>query len=170
MHKFFLFLFIVFIPFSVVNAQCLPDENSVCYYLMRHAEKLNDGTADPSLSPDGLKRSIHLSEILLDKGITAIYSTPFNRTKETVMPLAREIGVDIEEYDFRKLNDHIEKWYESHKGQSIVIVGHSNTTPFLVNLVMGSDTLKQLNENAYGDLFILKSQSPGKAELSVSDF
>ncbi|MBM7642320.1 histidine phosphatase family protein [Streptococcus loxodontisalivarius] len=77
---------------------------TTCYFV-RHAEPNYDNHNDyeRELSEKG-ERDRHLvTAFLEDKGITAIYSSPYVRAKETVRPLADKLGLAvIERDDFRE--------------------------------------------------------------------
>ena len=51
-------------------------------------------------------------------------------------------------YPLKKLN----------KGKAILIVGHSNTSPKLVNLLTGKDKYKELDESVYNTYWIVTSK------------
>src|ERR1044071_4322900 len=87
------------------------------FILVRHAEKESVAN-DPGLSPAGQERAKRLVAILEKQNIDAIYSTNFNRTKNTVKPLADAKGLQITTYD--KQPD-----VTGMKG-TVVICGHSN--------------------------------------------
>lgn len=61
----------------------------------------------------------------------------------------------------------IKKLIKDHQGEVVLIVGHSNTTPFLVNMVLGEEKFAQLDESAYDDVFIVKSKEVGKGTVEV---
>ncbi len=133
------------------------DENVDQYiYLVRHAEKMKDGTSNPPLTPEGEKRALNLSEVLKDKEITKIFSSTYKRTWNTAMPLSEEINVTIEPYDAGS-TEEINRMANS-TAQNILIVGHGNTVPNMVNLLIGEEAHPQLDESDYGDLYIVSKK------------
>jgi len=127
-------------------------EQSRNIYLLRHAEKIQGGTRDPSLTEVGRSRASNLVEQLKNQSIVAIYSSDYLRTKETAAPLAKHLGLTIQLYDPRKLKAFA-KQILSTKG-NIVIVGHSNTTPQLV-ILLGGDAHGDIDESEYDRLYRL---------------
>ena len=67
------------------------------YVLLRHAEKKSG--IDPSLTEKGRERAKALARMLGESQDIAIFSTAYNRTNETVTPLAEKTGQPIIEYD-----------------------------------------------------------------------
>ncbi len=122
-------------------------------YLVRHAEKQADGTRNPSLTDKGKKRAILLAQMLADKQIKTIYSTGYNRTLETAQPLAEKLSKNIELYDPRKLGEFAQMILQV-KG-SVLIVGHSNTTPQLVEL-LGAGAQDVMDESVYNRLYLVE--------------
>jgi broad specificity phosphatase PhoE len=143
-------LFILTISFYACSVQ------TVDYYIVRHAEKaIVDSTvksSDVPLSANGMKRAEELKTQLKDKGIKFIYSTNTVRTKATVQPLSKAIGVPIQLYDGGDTN--FVKRLKNLDG-NVLIVGHSNTVDDVVNGLMGKPLLKNLPESQFGDLFIV---------------
>lgn len=69
--------------------------------LVRHGLPIRkataDGTpADPPLSEIGLEQARLVGQWLRDEKIDRIYSSPMRRARETALPLASAIGLDIE--------------------------------------------------------------------------
>lgn len=144
------------------NADSLLQETTLIF--VRHAEKMNDGTNDPSLNKKGEQRAIRLSQLLMKEyHISAVYSTPYNRTKQTAKPIADSLNVSVLEYDLSDPNHFVEKLIEDYKGLEILVVGHSNTTPMLVNIALGTGFYEQLDENTYDKIFVVKANSVGRA-------
>ncbi|MFQ3247592.1 MAG: broad specificity phosphatase PhoE [Arenicella sp.] len=120
------------------------------FYLVRHAEKQDDGTKDPHLSDQGQKRAEYLAQQLSLANITKIYSTEYHRTQETAKPLSDLLGVSVEPYN----PENLEEFAETLKTEtgSIVIVGHSNTTPSLAALLSGEE-VDDMDESEYENLY-----------------
>lgn len=128
-------------------------------FLTRHYEK-NPGP-DPALTAQGMVRAQQLATRLGDIPLTAIYSTPYQRTTQTVAPLAAQTGITLRHYSPDDLAAFA-KELMSLPG-NVVVAGHSNTTPQLVRLLGGAEFT--LTESDYGKLFIL---TPGKPYVPVT--
>lgn len=139
------------------------------FILTRHAEKENDGTDDPNLSAEGTKRAYRLSKVLSITDIDRILSTPYKRTEQTMKHIAREAGLEIETYDFQQKN-LLKTLLKRNRGKTIVISGHSNTTPALVNQLIGQEKYQQLEENDYDKLFIVSCTSVGNGSEVVIEY
>jgi len=65
------------------------------FYLVRHAHA--DWTPDENrpLSAQGRDDAVHVADILSQHPISAIYSSPFLRARETIAPLARRSGLPV---------------------------------------------------------------------------
>jgi broad specificity phosphatase PhoE len=64
-------------------------------YILRHEDRTMDGTFFSPLTQDGLENSIKLIEILNTHKIDTIYSSPFIRTLQTVLPYAKSKKLKI---------------------------------------------------------------------------
>lgn len=102
-------------------------------YLIRHAEKVNDGSKDPVLTEQGQSRADGIAALLSTAGITHVFATDYQRTQLTAKPLADYLDLAITLYDPRKLTEFAEQ-LKLHEGNALV-VGHSNTTPVLAHLL-----------------------------------
>ena len=136
------------------------------FILVRHAEKSSDDPRDPSLSAEGEARAQKLAEVLAEQNIAAIYSTPFKRTRTTAEPLAQAKGLTVNVYDFRS-QTYLQDMLKKHKGSTILISGHSNTTPMVANILLDSEKFKQLDEKEYGMIFIVTVSEIGKGTVTV---
>ena len=108
-------------------------------YLVRHSEKdiSSNNYSDPPLTQCGEQRSKSLSSFLRDVHLDAIYSTDYNRTKNTALPTAQSKGLKIKEYNPEKLKDFSRLLLENK--QDALVVGHSNTTGVLAGLLVGEE-------------------------------
>jgi phosphohistidine phosphatase SixA len=121
-------------------------------FLVRHAEKV-DHSKDADLSGDGYLRAGELARTLADAGIEYIHSSDFIRTKETAKPVAELFGLEVELYDPRDLDTLADQLKAS--GGRHLVVGHSTTTPAMVELLGGDPGSAIEEENEYDRLYIL---------------
>ncbi|MBC7794147.1 MAG: histidine phosphatase family protein [Clostridia bacterium] len=137
------------------------------FIVLRHCEKA--AGEDPNLTSRGKTRAAALAAVLASDQIDAVYSTPFKRTQETVQPLAsaRKLPVlVVEERDEKKL---VAKLIRDHKGKSVVLASHVNVIPDLMT-TMGVKEPLRMDENDYGDMFIVDIDTAGKATLTKERF
>jgi broad specificity phosphatase PhoE len=64
-------------------------------YILRHEDRTMDGTFFSPLTQEGLDNSIKLIEILNKCNIDVIFSSPFIRTLQTVLPYSKSRNVKI---------------------------------------------------------------------------
>ena len=126
------------------------------FFLVRHAEKALSGD-NPSLTAAGQARAQELARLLEEVPIDAVYSTNYNRTMETVMPIATAKNLLIEKYDPKNLTDFVASFQRPSQKKKILIVGHSNTTPALINIFTNSNQYSNLSEKQYDNMFLLSS-------------
>ena len=137
--------FILLISFTF--SDLLMAETTV--YLSRHAEKMAIGN-DPELTDTGHSRANNIAQQLSNVGITHIFSTDYNRTRQTATPLAEKLDLKITSYDPRQLVEFAQQ-LKAIEGK-ILVVGHSNTTPELTHLLSGQQ-IDKISENEYDNLF-----------------
>ncbi len=135
--------------------------------LVRHAEKGGDpGDRDPELNDPGRERPRTLPHVLGALDIDAIYSTPFLRTRNTAQPVADLLGVEITVTPpTRTMVDDIAATIRrDHAGDVVLVVGHSNTIPPLVN-ALGAGPFEDLADEEYDDLFVVTLTADGTATV-----
>jgi len=136
-------------------------------YLVRHAEKLSGQGKDPDLARVGKERADALAVKLAEVELDHIYSTDYKRTMMTATPTAKQQNLEIEKYSI-PLYLLANKIKQLHKEQTILVVGHSNTTPQLIK-ALGIAEPVQIDHNQYGDLYIVELTETG-ATLMVDKF
>jgi len=134
-------------------------------YIIRHAEY----DPNPGLPPDqqlllhlndaGKSRAEQLSKVLCQAGINAVFHTQAIRTKETAQGVITHNNISpIVYYDIPGLINQIQT---SHIGENILVVGHTDTVPQIVQaLVPGSHPPSIVNE--FHNMFIITLQSSCK--------
>lgn len=134
-------------------------------FFVRHAEKSKDGTHNPPLTNDGMKRSQVLSDLLQNVKLSAIYSTKYKRTQSTAKPVAEAKNLPVFEYSAGKVDSLGQVLCEKHHDENILIVGHSNSTPKMINAITQQTTLPPIDESDYNNLFLLKFTDEGSMRL-----
>jgi len=161
-------LFLAFIFFCTSCATSKQQEGITTLYLVRHAEKADD-SRDPELSIKGKDRAQSLSKKLKSKRISKVYSSNYKRTKSTAQPTADQSNIAVEVYDPSNHTELINR-LKNRSGQSILIVGHSNSTPALVNQLLGGETYKSLDHEEYDKLFILSCDKSWKCTPRIETY
>jgi len=110
-----------------------------------------------------------LAEALADAGVTAIYATPYRRTRDTAAPLARRLGLEIRETPVQggvdvHAREVARRVVAENPGGVVLVVGHSNTVPAIVGALTGLE-VPEISEDAYGDLFVVQAPTTGQARL-----
>jgi len=125
------------------------------FYFIRHAEKDRSDPSDknPHLTEIGKARASHWSEILGKVKFDAVYSTDYNRTKETAQPTATKNNLEITIYDPKTID--AKSFMADNKGKTVLIVGHSNTTPAFVNNILGRKKYQDIDDSNNGNLYII---------------
>ena len=151
----------VLIVFSIFQISCKPQQSNVetivakeplVVFLARHAEKA-DKSKDPDLSETGQERAESLAHVLRDANIEYVHATQYVRTQQTAIPSAEQAGLDIQIYDPRDLST-IADSLKSIRGRHLVL-GHSNTTPSLVNLLGGEEGPPIDEPSEYDRLYVV---------------
>lgn len=134
-------------------------------FLVRHAEKTTEKN-DPGLTEAGKARAIALADRLEGEGITHIHSSDYIRTRDTAAPLAKRLGLDVEIYDAGDLPGMAEK-LKATPGRHLV-VGHSNTTPQLTELLGGDGGTPIVEATEYDRLYVVTMEAgePVKSYLT----
>lgn len=137
--------------------------------LVRHAEKIKD-QKDPNLTKEGSIRAAKLKDILSTISLNQIYSTSYNRTQQTAKPTSNAQEVEVTSYDPSAINDFGNMLLQTKKGEKILVVGHSNTTPKLLNYLMKKTVVESISESDYGNIYIVNVDHKGKAKALVLRF
>jgi phosphohistidine phosphatase SixA len=127
-------------------------QNVRTIFLVRHAEKAS-AAPDTPLSPEGEKRAACLAATLKDAGIKQIYVTDAKRTQQTAAPLAKELKVTPTILPAKDSNGLIKNLVYTGGG-NILVVGHSDTIPFVIARIQGG-TVPPIGENEYDRMFVM---------------
>lgn len=125
------------------------------YFFIRHAEKdrSDSNNENPHLIDLGKQRAQHWSEVFKNINFDAVYSTNYNRTIETAKPTASKNNLDLVLYDPKTIN--FPKFLKDTAGKTILVIGHSNTTPDFVNTILGSKKYNDIDDSNNSNLYIV---------------
>ena len=155
--KSLLFLMAIFL------SGCLPstkegtkqeEKGPLVVFLVRHAEKATDSMEkDSQLTEEGYIRATELARTLADAEIGYVHSSDYIRTRNTAAPVADLFELEMELYatsDLHDLADTIKA-----RGGRHLVVGHSNTTPAMVEILGGKPGVPIVEATEYDRLYIL---------------
>lgn len=141
----------------MVLSGCVQETSSEStnYYLIRHAEKdrSDSSNQDPHLTKIGKARAKKWADILQHITFDAVYSTNFNRTRETGLPTALTNNVGVTLYNENNIN--VSNFLKETKGKTILVVGHSNTIPEFVNTILEEEKYQDIEDSNNGNLYII---------------
>lgn len=158
--------FIILVSVTITDSFSQNSSNErTTFVLVRHAEKVDD-SYDPDLSPEGYERAALLAKMLDYIEFDAVYSTPLVRTTETARAIAERHNIEILEYDHRNPDDVAAEWVEKHKGEFVLVAGHSNSTPTFANALLGREHFKEkFDESDYGNILIVTISGDGERHI-----
>ncbi len=139
-------------------------DTATTFFLVRHAEKASSGS-DPILTSKGMARAEQLAKILSKTTLDAVYSSDYNRTRLTAQPTADDQNLPVTIYEVSDLNGAAADMLSSHKNGTVLVVGHSNTTPEFANVLIGSNDYAQFPDSEYDNLLIVSVYSSGRSEV-----
>ena len=128
--------------------------------VVRHGAKISD--TDERLTEAGRARAERLAKMLKDAGVTAIYSTDTERTRDTVQPLASALGLEVVIYD--KETALVGDIRQKHGTDIVLVAGHSNTVP---GILKGFGCVEEIKIAAdeYDNLFVVVPRPTAPATM-----
>jgi broad specificity phosphatase PhoE len=149
--------------------------------LVRHAEKAGAPfDPDPDLTAAGVMRARDLATALRDTHLTAIVTTQYRRTQETAKPIADALRLTPQIVKVPDIPDESEQLrayvsgalelLRKQPGGAVLVVGHSNTVPALIEALMNGPRLPLICDTIYDKLFIFVPNSVGKSSLVQSRY
>ncbi|UMB54458.1 histidine phosphatase family protein [Lutibacter sp. A64] len=138
------------------------------YYLIRHAEKnrLVKSDKNPNLKEKGVDRALNWSKTFKNIEFDYIFSTNYKRTIQTALPTAKSKGLEIQFYNPSDLYN--EEFKTLTKGKTVLIVGHSNTTPEFVNKIIGEEKYPEMEDRNNANLYIVTISENNKSTVLLN--
>ena len=157
-------------PLLVVLATATPAVAQRAVFVVRHAERADGGATtmmaatDPPLSDAGAARAERLAALVADAGVTAAYATEYQRTISTVEPLARRLGLSVQQVPARDTAALVARIRGSGPDDVVVVAGHSNTVPDILKAI-GVTEAVAIGDDEYDNLFIVVPRGSGPPAL-----
>jgi broad specificity phosphatase PhoE len=83
----------------------------------------------------------------------------------TAIPTAEYHDLKIQQYQAMELNLLVSRLKGKHRGKTVLVVGHSNTTPALTNLLDKSEDYPRFSELDYTNYYVITIPPKGKARV-----
>jgi len=127
--------------------------------VVRHADKVADGSVDPPLTPAGIERAQRLAALLgagtPDVGIDAIFVTQYQRSVATAHPLATLRGIPMISLNDSDLAGLEHKITHDYRGQRVLVVAHSDTIQDIVKALAKGVQVPPIEANEYGTAYVI---------------
>ncbi len=136
---------------------------TITIYLVRHAEKAGS-TGDVELSEAGTKRAACLATTLAEANIQSIFTTEYKRTKNTAVPMAEKSGVTPTVIGGGEM-DKLIAALQNETGKNVLVVGHSNTVPKIVERLGGGTVT--IKDEDYDHLYIVTLRNGEASRVSL---
>ena len=126
--------------------------------VVRHAEKAAAPAADPPLTPQGRQRADEFARLVQTwaspaNPVRAIFASEVLRTQQTVAPLGAIAHVPVTISPAKEIEALVKK-IRAIEGGIVVVAGHSNTVPAIVE-ALGGEVGLQIADAEYDRVFIV---------------
>jgi broad specificity phosphatase PhoE len=122
--------------------------------LVRHADiDLPANSPDPALNAAGRMRAETLADSVEQAGVTAIFTSALLRTRQTVAPLADRLGILSQEAPESLIL--AEKIRTGTLGETVLIAGHSNTVPAMIEAFGVVPPIPVITEREFDHLYLV---------------
>ena len=142
-------------------------------FVVRHAERAPAtptpagtrsmlGGDDPPLSTEGRARAVKLAAMLASADVKSIFTTEFERTRETAAPLAAKLKIQPIMSAAKDPSALVET--VRNASGHVLIVGHSNTVPDLLKRLGVKEPIT-IADAEYDNLFVVVRRDAGETTL-----
>lgn len=147
-------------PWQPAAAQQRSQQPTVIIFV-RHAEKdrSNPRASNPDLTEAGRRRARDLERVIRRRHVNAIITTHLKRASETAQPSAESFRIAPEVYhatrDGKATGQAMAQMIRArHMGQTVLVVGHSNTVPETIE-ALGGPKINEICDSSFSNLFML---------------
>jgi broad specificity phosphatase PhoE len=142
-----------------IGVWALKSATTTLVVVVRHADKVGDGSVDPPLTPAGIERAQRLAAFLgtggPDLGIDAIFVTQFQRSVATAHPLATLRGIPMIPLNDSDISGLEHRITHDFRGQRVLVVAHSDTIQDIVKTLGNGIQVPAIESNEYGTAYVI---------------
>ena len=147
-----------------LDIQSESSSNTTQIFILRHTEKADD-SEDPDLSVQGIERAKYWKKVLQHTEIDHVYTTDFKRNIETALLISDNNSVKPELY--YPMSFDVQKFLKLIKGKTVLIIGHSNTIPDMVNRLINENKYPPMSHTNYNILYLVTINENGDSSSSM---
>jgi phosphohistidine phosphatase SixA len=149
--------------FSASGPAATPAQPNI--YVMRHLHT-PAGVSDPDLTAEGMKYAAEVADWFQRDPPNAIYASSTKRAQQTAEPLARRLKLTLKTYDPRDTPGLLAA--VSLETGTVLIVGHSNTVPDIIEK-LGGKRPADLTHEDFGDIWHVAGPERATSRVHISN-
>ncbi len=153
------------IPQEVTTLTNESSSQTTQIFILRHTEKADDTSENPELSAAGIERAKYWKTVLQHTTFDQVFTTEFIRNIQTAQLIASSSSVKPEMY--YPMSFDVVKFINLIKGQTVLIIGHSNTIPDMVNRLIGETKYPPMSHQNYNILYTITINDNGETSSSM---
>lgn len=134
-------------------------------YILRHAEKESATEENPDLSELGIKHASYWKKVLQHIKFERVFTTDFIRNIKTAEILSSDLSIKPEIY--YPMSFDILNFIKEIQGQKVLIIGHSNTIPDMVNRIINETIYPPMSHKNYNLLYQITINENGDTSSSA---
>jgi 2,3-bisphosphoglycerate-dependent phosphoglycerate mutase len=143
----------------------LSDDKTIIFIFVRHAEKNTEPKDNPALTPEGKARAEYLAQLLKEIEVYRVAATNTTRALQTAQPLIDLTHCATDTYSKSAAEAFLLSTIQGYKGKIVLVVGHGNTVPDMLNLLSGEKKYEDINEDEYDNIYIASVIEKGNAKI-----
>ena len=124
--------------------------------VVRHAEREGPPAdqVDPPLSAAGQARAQELARVVGQGAVSAIFASEFQRTQQTVQPLATARGLTVNQVPAAATAELLDQIRSNHRGGTVLVAGHSDSVDDIID-GLGGGAMGNLPASQFDNLFVV---------------
>ena len=143
----------------------LGDDKTTIFVFVRHTEQNAEPADNPDLSEAGKARAQKLAQLVKDLEVHRAAATTTKRAIQTAQPLIDMTHCATDIYSKSATDAFLLSAIAGYKGKVILVVGHSNTIPEMLNMLLGEKKYEDIAEDNYDNIYIASVIDKGNAKV-----